>query len=525
MLKVSAPADGTSEQPTSGRRSDRAAAGVFGAACALAVPVYLYLGRSHWFRQDEFMVLARPVGSVGDLFRAHNEHLIVPARILYAAGWELFGLHHYWPYQLWVVLAHVALAALLRVAMRRAGVSGWVATAAALVFLTFGRGSANILWGFQITFTGAVAAGYAHLLLADHDGPVGRRDALGIAAGVVAASSSATGLVMVGVVGLAMLLRRGWRVAALHTVPIATLVVAWTTTVVQRRASPPVGEILLFTERGARTTFLRITPNAAVAGLMVVAVAVGLFLMARHEGAIDAVRRVAVPLSLAVGGIAMLLLTGYGRVGIFGVRFADAPRYSHLFLALVLPLVAVGLQGLVTRRAWMALPVVVLLLAEVPANVFATEQANRDDRAAVLAAVQHPALDDMSPDVVPFPDRLGFQWVTVAWLLEGRRADKFPDVGVSPEWRAEVDDRFAIDVRGRPVDRSSCRPFPEGTTVTLDAGETLALVGSVVVWPASPGLHLEARGYAREDPYELVATVDTLTLTVYPFREGSASLC
>ena len=47
------------------------------------------------------------------------------------------------------------------------------------MFVLFGAGAQDILWAFQITFTGALVFGLVQLLLADHDGPVDRRDWLG----------------------------------------------------------------------------------------------------------------------------------------------------------------------------------------------------------------------------------------------------------------------------------------------------------------------------------------------------------
>ena len=47
----------------------------------------------------------------------------------------------------------------------------------------FGAGAENILVVFQITFVGALVFGLVQLLLADHDGPIDRRDWFGLLAG------------------------------------------------------------------------------------------------------------------------------------------------------------------------------------------------------------------------------------------------------------------------------------------------------------------------------------------------------
>ena len=82
----------------------------------------------------------------------------------------------------------------------------------------------NILFGFQITMTAALALSLAHLLLADHDGPWSRRDAASLYCG--GASMLCSGVAVAGTigVGVAVLLRRGRWLAVAHTVPLA---VAW----------------------------------------------------------------------------------------------------------------------------------------------------------------------------------------------------------------------------------------------------------------------------------------------------------
>ncbi len=60
-----------------------------------------------------------------------------------------------------------------------------------------------------------------------HDGPWSRRDLLGLAFGVAALLSHGPGVAMAVGTGTSVLLRRGWRMAALHVVPLAALFVTW----------------------------------------------------------------------------------------------------------------------------------------------------------------------------------------------------------------------------------------------------------------------------------------------------------
>ena len=88
--------------------------------------------------------------------------------------------------------------------MRRAGVGPWIATAAASVFVLFGPGAEDIIWAFQMGFTGSVAFGLAALILVDHRGPIGAaRRARPRGRRRLARCARASGIVMVAVVGLA----------------------------------------------------------------------------------------------------------------------------------------------------------------------------------------------------------------------------------------------------------------------------------------------------------------------------------
>ncbi len=185
------------------------------------LPLMLWWDRGTWFQLDDWDFLAaRTGGNLGDLFRAHYEHWMTLPIVAYRLMWQLVGLHSVAPYQLLVIVGHLTVAALLRVVMRRAGVGPWLATAAATLFVFFGAGAENILVAFQITFVFALAFGLAHLLLADHDGPVDRRDWFGLLAGLAGLMCSGVAVSMVIVVGYATLLRRGWRIALLHTAPL-----------------------------------------------------------------------------------------------------------------------------------------------------------------------------------------------------------------------------------------------------------------------------------------------------------------
>ncbi|MEO6627221.1 MAG: hypothetical protein ABIP03_01490, partial [Aquihabitans sp.] len=206
----------------------RAAAIVFALGATAGLPLLLYLGRRQWFFFDEWAIFLRRLDfNANSLLRPHNDHLIAFPVLVYQALWAVFGLRTYVPYQLVVIVLHLVSLTLLRVIARRAGASPWIATTTALAFVAFGAGRQDILWAFQMTLTGSLAFGLAHLVCADHDGPIDRRDLAGICFGFLAITSSGLGVLLTALVAGIVLARRGWKAALLHAGPLALTYGAW----------------------------------------------------------------------------------------------------------------------------------------------------------------------------------------------------------------------------------------------------------------------------------------------------------
>jgi hypothetical protein len=338
----------TERTPGCGVRSARLALVAFGLVEVVACVLWLWLARRQWFRIDEWDFLAgRTGGDLGDLFRDHYGHWSTLPVLIYRLFWWLIGLRSYMPYLLTVVLLHLAIAALIRCVMRRAGVGPWVATVAASLFALFGSGYINVVWAFQISFEGALVLGLVHLLLADHDGRVDTRDGLGLVAGLGALMCSAVGIVMAGVVGLAVLLRRGWRVAALHAVPLLVAYAVWWTAV--GRDGTQGRFAFAFVTRWVRAGITGVFDS--IAQLPVIGVLLGIVLVVGVVMAwvpLDAAtfrRRAAMPASLAIGAVGFMILSGIARGdGFFPPEYSQSSRYQHVVAALLLPSIAVGID-------------------------------------------------------------------------------------------------------------------------------------------------------------------------------------
>ena len=93
--------------------------------------------------------------------------------------------------------------------------------------VVLGSGRPNILFGFQVTLTAALALGLTQLLLATHHGPWNRRDTTGLACGFVALMCSGVAVSTTIGVGAAILVLHGWRTALAHTAPLAVAYATW----------------------------------------------------------------------------------------------------------------------------------------------------------------------------------------------------------------------------------------------------------------------------------------------------------
>jgi hypothetical protein len=471
-------------------RSARLALLTFAAVEAAAVPLWLVLARSRWFFSDEWDFLAgRRAGDLGDLFRPHNEHWSTLPILAYRLLWWLVGLRSYLPYVALLVLLHVTAAALLRVVMRRAGVDPWIATAAASAFALFGAGYQNIIWAFQIGFTGALVFGLTHLLLADHDGPIDRRDWLGCLAGLAALLCSGVGVTMVVIVGVATLVRRGWRVAVLHVVPLALVYVAWWAII----GNVPLGhgrvslvELARFVRNGVQGVFGALGQLTGVGLALGVLLVVGLALAWAPLSGAQFRRRAAAPGAMLLGMIVFLGISGVGRIGFLGSEYARASRYLHLSAALTLPAVAVAADA-VARRWRLLLPVVLLLLiVGIPGNIQVLadythdqKQAQSDYRELMLAFPRIPAARQVPRTVRPerstFDSRAS---VTIGWLLDGVASGRIPNPGkITPALAAANTFRLAFLQTGTASRRKECQTISRPITRHLEKGEAISIRG------------------------------------------------
>jgi hypothetical protein len=478
------------------RISARAAAGTFG-AYLLGAFVWLVatFDDRYWFIGDDWgMLVDRQLSDPVGWFAPQNSHWSTVPTVSYLVLFRLFGLRTYLPYAAVVIVAHLVLAALLRVVMRRVGVGPWTATIVAATFVLYGTGQQNIWFAIQISMVTSMVCGVGHLLLADHDGPFDRRDALGLAAGAVGLMASGVGPPLVAMVGLAVLIRRGWRLALVHTVPLAALYLLWT--VWQRPLSQgtdalggDVGALARFVWSAVAGVFEGMgqsTPVAFALGLLLFA---GLALVWVPLRGQELRRRMAAPLAMVVGGLLVLASAGSQRY-LMGEEFARSSRYVAMGTALELPAVGVAAAAFIDRWRYSAPIVLGVVLIGVPGNIAAFGDIDPGATARyqaqqefLLGAAQSPTLKDVASDALPYPGE-GTHQVTAGFLLSAKKAGRLPE---PPPLTDKVRDKIETRLRlsqsafGVELPGEQCRTYDEPIIIEPDLGEQFAFDGAVTI--------------------------------------------
>jgi hypothetical protein len=336
-----------------------------------ALAVLGWLGRPLWFFGDEWDFLVNRGGfhqpHLG-LWDAHaHTHWSTGPILIYRALFALFGLRHYAPYLGLNLLLHAGIGYLLWRVMRRVGVLPWVATGVVAVFLVLGGGEEDIFWAFQITMNGSVLLGLVHLLLVDRDGPYGRWDLAAAIVAVVALTFSGITIVMIAISTLAVLSRRGWRLAVATAGPPASAYLIWYVVVARHdpnRASRtytgsggPIRRTIEFWWTGVSNVPGAVLGASGVAVLLLGALVLWLARRLREKSSASAAggvgrlgwERSQWPVATLATGVPLLFaMVSLGRAD-FGPAFAIASRYVYISTAFLLPAVGLLLSEVITR--------------------------------------------------------------------------------------------------------------------------------------------------------------------------------
>ena len=480
MTGVDDPAAGTGESP----RSARLALWTFLGLQPVAMALYLALGHRQWFFFDEWDFLsARTAGSLDDLFRSHFGHWCTIPILAYRFLWAIFGLRTYWPYLALAIATHLAVAGLLRVVMRRAGVGPWLATASAAAIVFLGPGWGDIERAFQITFVGSLMFGLAQLVLADHDGRIDRRDWFGLGAGLCALMCSGVGVTMVAIVGLAVLARRGRRIAAFQVLPLAAVFTVWSRIEHAHFTGSPrpsFSTLVHFVWVNASATFGAIGGRWGIGIVFVAALVAGFVLSRREPRTVRGAH--AAPVALLAGALAFAITTGISRAGVNGDN-AALSRYVYVMCVLVMPAIAVSAQQLVARWRYTGAVFVGLLALATGLNFHDLTHAMNfyapvsEQTKLLMTRVPYlPIAKDLPPSILP--DAKIAPWVTVGWLRGAKASGRVPSPGpIRPLTSSTLSLRLATQVVSFVPASSTCFPVTRPTACHLQAGEVITVRG------------------------------------------------
>lgn len=535
----------TSPSPPAAKAvDDRLALAVFVAYLIVAFfVIILVLGDERWFLFDEWTFLAdRQTADLGDYFEPVNGHWVALPLVVWRFLFEVFGLHTYLPYQVPVVVMHLTAAFLLRVVMIRAGVGPWIATITAGSFVLLGAGEDNIVWGFQITLVGSLVFGLAQLILSDHDGDLDRRDGLALGSGMAALLCSGVAIPMVMAVGLSVLMRRGWRMAAFQTVPLGVAYGIWHLVYQPQNALLPDGVPLStvtdlgaqFVWNGVSGIFVALGHYPIVGLALGVMFVVGLAMAWLPLAWSEFRRRANLPVGLLLALVIALVSTMLARLFLQGVASARSPRYMHLFVALALPAVAVAADALWRRWRPIGAVAIALLVVGIPANTTAFEESLYgkpyfDGTKHLVFGIGRTDEAARVPDWVrPEPSRL--LGATVGWLRQidesGDLPEGFdPDPAVESTWPLQL----GLAFRQEPIPAAlECTSHTTRVDLKPEVGSELAIETKATIVQMRNG-KADSAPYAV-DPFwngpVMSVELEDLELRFRPsFGEESFTLC
>ncbi len=408
---------------------------LFSLAVVATVPLVLFrYGRHQWFLRDEWFLLTDNEGFPPLFEPSAGAHLVIIPRIIYRLFWAIWGINTYRPYAIANLVLHLMIVVLLRALMRRSGINPWLATAAAVPMLLFGPGHEGILLAFQVGFTGSVAWGLLQLLLADVEGDrIVRRDWYALGAGLLAITSSGIGVTTTFMVGLALLIRRGWKSAGFQTVPLGIAYLVWMT--VEHVEStgplgkPPLSAVYSWDREAIRVTIMRLGYFRLLAFFyiaMVVVAAIAIIGPWRDRTFAELRKDLAMPVAMAVTVLFFATTTSLGRWWV-GPSGAGMSRYVYLQAALTLPLLAAAAQ-IISRRWTPAMPMfAALLLLPIPFNLrpfdsMPFNQQYYENRKYILStAIRMPFAREVPPGVRPVPDPFDGYGLTIGYLLQAEK--------------------------------------------------------------------------------------------------------
>ena len=388
-----------------------AATVAFGGWLVVAGVVLLWMGRGMWTASDDWMLVGpRAWSDPASLLRDHNQHFSLVPVVIYKVMFLLVGFTDYWPYRVLSVLIHLAVVVLVCAIMKRIGVSGWVAMICASVLALYNGGSL-VVAQFQMPLALALSLGVVLAAMVTHT--LLWSKVIGSALACLAVATSGIAIPVLAAAAVIAWRRRSLATAALLVGPASAVYLAWFLWDSPFGSQPEgwkpsIAGAFAWLVVGMQEVARTIAGGSVLALILVVAVIAGLVRAVRSRDV-----RLLEPFVLAGAAGVVLLLAYLGR--------GDDPeavyqsRFMYIASALLLPVVAVGAQGLVSRGMQWGLLIAVPLLVGLTVNVQQLSEEvdlNRKfqnvQRVLVAGMLRSPAGADTPAWVRPW-------WSTVYW--------------------------------------------------------------------------------------------------------------
>jgi hypothetical protein len=334
--------------------------------------------------------------------------------------------------------------------------------------------------------------------------------------------------VMVAIVAIVVLLKRGWRVALVHTVPFAAAYVVWASTAGRRDTGGLQGFGLGTIQGVIRGGFGIVLEAIAPAGYL--AIPLGLFLVGGFALAVWQRRRagtlaeLAAPVAMfAAAPLFLAMSTAFNTRKIPAARvFASQSRYVSIVALFLLPVLAVAADA-VARRWRVLLPfAVILFVVAIPRNIdYASSQEKINDvlyrstRRMVLTVPRIPDARDAPRSLEP--ERVRSWRITLGWLRDGLAQGRIPKTPVTPYEEQAGVFRLSFDVAERPAPTTNCKNIAFPSKFTLEPGDVIGIYNNAVsIEPAKS--HFPVVVFTPEAGKALVVLGDPGRVAVKWFR-------
>jgi hypothetical protein len=502
-------------------------------AAAVAAAIVIVLQSDLTFWADEWVLLAgRPDFGMGAVFEPHNEHIVAAPALIYRALLELFGMDSPRPFQLVGVALHLATVSLLFVYVRRR-CGDWLALAFALPLLVLGSSWLNLLFPFQIAFTGALACGLGALLMLDREDR--RGDVVACALLLAGLAFNALALAFCAAVAVVTLGRDGrLRRAYVYAVPVVAFGLWWLAYGSDAETSLTLGNIatsplyILDGIASSISSLLGFTgsqtgdagPAAALTwgrSLAVVAIALAIWRLRTSGGAHLWL------LACLAALLAFWFLVAANRIEL---RPATSGRYQYVGAVLLILVTAELLRGVRLPRPALAAAVAagavaagvnLAALDEGRERLVSSSEYTRGALTGVELARDHadPELAlDSGAEISPLYGLTARSYLQAVDRF-GSPAYALEDLGEMPERSRAIADQTAASALAIEMEPSPANAARDCETAA--AGEVTLPAAGAVIRRMQPGVELRLRRLAAESfPVELGAAAAGASILEIP---------